>query len=245
MHSNIALIVVPDYDSIGRKSADIFEEALRQKPDGVFGFATGQTPEGLYAELARRHKESGLDFSKMGAFNLDEYYPIKKDDRQSYSRFMREKLFNEVNADPALLHIPDGEAADPALECARYDGLIEGSGGIGLQILGIGANGHIGFNEPSESFSVGASYVALTELTVKSNARFFENQAQVPRHAITMGIRSIMMAGRVMLLASGDQKAAILRDALLGPVTPLVPASALQLHRDVVVVADEAAASML
>jgi glucosamine-6-phosphate deaminase len=245
MHSNIALFAEADYEAMSEKAAEIFSEALRNEPDGVFGFATGSTPEGLYAALIRKHKEDGLDFSRMTAFNLDEYFPIKRSDEQSYFHFMREKLFDHVNIEFGKINVPDGEAADPAAECEEYDKKIEASGGIGLLILGIGANGHIGFNEPSDSFSVKTSYIPLSEVTVRSNARFFESQEQVPRHALTMGVRNIMMCKKIILLCSGAAKAAILRDALNGPVTPLVPASALQLHRDVTVVADQAAVSLL
>lgn len=245
MHSNIKLHVEADYGAMSRKAADIFEEALRKKPEGVFGFATGGTPEGLYAELARRHKENGLDFSKATSFNLDEYFPIKADEAQSYSRFMREKLFGLVNISAERVFLPNGEAADAADECKRYDQKIDEAGGIDLQIVGIGMNGHIGFNEPADNFSVTTSYVPLSKSTIKSNARFFDSPGDVPRHALTMGVRNILMARRVLFLCSGRAKAAILRDALSGPVTPLLPASALQLHRHVTVVADEEAASLL
>jgi glucosamine-6-phosphate deaminase len=223
----------------------IFSEALRNEPEGVFGFATGSTPEGLYAALIRMHKEEGLDFSRMTAFNLDEYYPIKRSDEQSYFHFMRDRLFDHVNIEFGRINVPDGETNDPTAECADYDKKIEDSGGIGLQILGIGANGHIGFNEPSDSFSSQTLCVPLSEVTVRSNARFFESQDQVPRHALTMGVRNIMMCKKIILLCNGAAKAAILRDALKGPITPLVPASALQLHRDVTVIADQAAVSLL
>ncbi|MDR1664527.1 MAG: glucosamine-6-phosphate deaminase, partial [Clostridiales bacterium] len=210
MHSNINLLIEPDYAAMSRKAAEVFAEALRERPEGVFGFATGGTPEGMYENLIRMHRENGLDFSKMNAFNLDEYYPIKQNDSQSYYYFMREKLFSHVNVSPGHTHIPNGEASDPAAECAAYDREIETYGGVDLQILGIGANGHIGFNEPSESFTSRTNYVALTEITVQSNSRFFESLEQVPRHALTMGIRPIMMSGQIMLLCSGASKAEIL-----------------------------------
>jgi glucosamine-6-phosphate deaminase len=243
--NNVKIITEADYDAMSRKAAEFFAAALTEKPDGVYGFATGGTPEGMYRELAALNKKGQADFSRITTFNLDEYHPIKKDDPQSYFFYMRHQLFNAVNINPARTNIPNGEAADPAAECEAYEKLIENAGGIDLQILGIGNNGHIGFNEPAESFSAGANYISLSEITIQANARFFENAEDVPRHAITMGIRSIMMARRIMLMASGEGKAAILRDTLQGPITPLVPASVLQMHPDVTIFTDKAAAALL
>jgi glucosamine-6-phosphate deaminase len=245
MHPNIVLFTEEDYEAVSRKAADIFAEALTARPDGVYGLATGGTPAGLYKELVRRHKEGGLDFSRMTSFNLDEYHPIQRDDPHSFHSFMREHLFSHVNIAPERAYIPDGEAADPAAECDRYEFQIETAGWLDLVVLGIGQNGHIAFNEPAESFSVRTACVTLAETTARRNARFFDSPGQMPKHALTMGIRTIMMSGRILLLVVGEDKADILRDALTGPVTPLVPASALQLHRDVTVVADRAAASLL
>ena len=220
-------------------AAAYFAAEAALNPSGAFGFATGGTPVGMYAELLRMK----ADLRGIRAFNLDEYHPIKKDDPQSYYRFMQENLFNAANVTNTA--IPDGEAADAEAECAAYEARLNAAGGIDLQILGIGANGHIGFNEPSDCFSKGTSYVPLTESTIKANARFFASPGDVPKNAITMGIRSIMAARKIMLLASGAGKAEILRDALRGPITPRVPASALQLHPNVTVFADEAAAALL
>jgi glucosamine-6-phosphate deaminase len=245
MLNKITTCVEADYDAMSRKAADLFAKALRKKPGGVYGFATGGTPVGMYEHLARMRKETGLSLTRMTAFNLDEYHPISQGDPQSYFTFMRNNLFDPIGLNASQTHIPNGSTDDPAAECVAYDQKIEDAGGIDVQILGIGANGHIGFNEPAEFFSAGTSYVPLTEVTVQSNARFFDGPETVPRHAITMGIRSIMMCRRIILLASGEGKAAILRDALYGPITPLVPASVLQLHRDVTVVADKAAAAFL
>lgn len=245
MHSNIKLFVEADYDAMSQKAAEIFAAAVQAKPGGVFGFATGGTPVGMYRVLTQMYQSGKLDFSGLTAFNLDEYHPLKRDDAQSYYTFMQEQLFGQVNIDAAKTHIPNGEAQNPAHECEAYDKMIEDAGGIDFQILGIGANGHIGFNEPGESFSARTAYVPLTEITVQSNARFFASADEVPRHAITMGIRGIMMSRRILMLCSGEGKAAILRDALCGPITPLVPASVLQLHRDVTIVADKSAAALL
>lgn len=244
MHANIELIVEAGYGQMCERAAEIFAEAVREKPDGVYGFATGGTPVGMYKKLIEMYKNGELDFSRVTAFNLDEYYPIGRANVQSYYYFMRENLFSHININPENTNIPSGEAKDANAECAAYDKKIEGMGGIDLQLLGIGANGHIGFNEPAESFSTRTAYVPLAEITVQSNARFFESAGDVPRHALTMGIRNIMMSRRILLLANGEGKAAILRDALNGPVTPLVPASALQLHGHVTVVADKAAAAL-
>jgi glucosamine-6-phosphate deaminase len=240
--NNIRVLIESDYDAMSRKAAEIFADALRQKPDGVYGFATGSTPEGLYKILS---ETVDLDFSRLTAFNLDEYHPIGKDDGQSYCHFMRKQLFDAKNVEPSRTNIPNGESEDPAGECAAYESRIMAAGGIDLQILGIGTNGHIGFNEPAESFSASTSYVPLAEITIQANSRFFENADDVPRHAITMGIRTIMMAKRIMLMATGESKAAILRDTLKGPITPLVPASVLQLHPCVTIVLDKAAAALL
>jgi len=245
LHSNIRLEIADDYDSMSQKAAQIFAQALREAPNGAFGFATGSTPVGLYRELINMHKEEGLDFSGITTYNLDEYHPLDRESDQSYYYFMQQNLFGQVNVDPAKLNIPDGKAQDAAAEATAYEAKLDATGGLVMQILGIGMNGHIGFNEPSDSFGANTRHVPLAEMTINSNARFFENPAEVPRHAITMGIRSIMMAKNILLVANGEGKADILRDALLGPITPLVPASVLQLHPSIVVVADKEAASLL
>jgi glucosamine-6-phosphate deaminase len=245
MFNGIRICIEADYKTMSRKAAEFFTAALAKKPDGVYGFATGSTPEGMYGELVNMHHEKEADLSRLTAFNLDEYHPIRQNDPQSYFTFMRRQIFDAVGIDPSRTNIPSGEAADPVAECEAYERRIAEAGGIDLQILGIGTNGHIGFNEPAESFSAKTSHVPLSEITIQANARFFENADDVPRYALTMGIRSIMMARRIMLLASGESKAAILRDSLKGPITPLVPASVLQLHPDVTVFADEAAAVFL
>jgi len=245
MHPNIQIIIEADYEAMSRKGAQLFAEAMRAKPNSVFGLPTGSTPEGLYKELVRMHKDEGLDFSAVTTFNLDEYYPIERESEQSYYHYMQKHLFGHVNAGESRINIPNGKAEDASKEAAAYEEAIESAGGIDLQILGIGMNGHIGFNEPADSFGADTRHVPLTEITIASNARFFASADEVPRHAVTMGMRSIMTAKRIILMASGEGKAGILRDSFLGPVTPLVPASVLQLHPNVIVLADKDAAGLL
>ncbi len=243
--NRIEVIIEKDYAAASRRAADIFADQLRTKPDGVYGFATGSSPVGMYKELIRLHKEQGLDFSGIKTFNLDEYYPMTKDNDQSYFYFMRDNLFNHVNINLANTNIPNGEAADAQAECEAYEQRITDEGGIDLQILGIGLNGHIGFNEPNDHFTAATNLVKLTQSTVDANARFFASADEVPKHALTMGIGTIMASRRILLIVSSAAKAQILRDMLRGPVTPQVPASILQFHGNVTIVADEAAASLL
>ena len=242
---NIKIHIEKDYEAASKKASEIFAVKLKEHPTGVFGFATGQTPVGMYKELVRLSGESKIDMSKITAFNLDEYYPIKADDPQSYAYFMAKNLFDAVKLPKENRNIPSGEALDANAECGLYDEKIAKSGGIILQILGIGNNGHIGFNEPNGVFSQKTSYVKLADDTVRANSRFFESMDMVPKHAITMGIHTIMMAREILLIVTGDAKASILRDALFGPITPSVPASALQLHRNVNVVTDIEAGKLL
>lgn len=218
---------------MSKKAAQEVASLLRKKPDAVIGLATGSTPIGMYKELVRMHREEGLDFSKATFFNLDEYMGIPKDHPQSYHHFMREHLFAHVNADPARIHIPNGMTTDIAQECASYDQKIRDAGGIDLQVLGIGANGHIGFNEPGTAFGLGTHMVELSEQTRRDNARFFEGDiSKVPTHAITMGPDTIMKAKRVLLLASGEAKEVTVDNAFNGKVTEALPASILQNHPD-------------
>lgn len=244
MYHNIKLEVADNYDNMSQKAAEIFASAVRNNPQGAFGFATGSTPVGMYKELINMN----LDFSGITTFNLDEYYPIEKESDQSYYHFMQKNLFGHVNVDSSRTFFLDGKASDPTVEAQQYEQKITdliGTNGIIMQILGIGLNGHIGFNEPCESFEANTRLVPLAETTIEANSRFFASAAEVPKSAITMGIRSIMLARNILLLANGSTKAGILRDALSGPVTPLVPASILQLHPSVTVVADKEAASLL
>ena len=239
------IFIETDYTALSKKAADVFAEELIRFPAGAFGFATGGTPVGMYDELKLKYSGGSINFSKISAYNLDEYYPINGNDPQSYKYFMASNLFDAVNLPLQNRFIPNGEAANPEEECTAYDEMIKNSGGIKMQILGIGNNGHIGFNEPDNYFTNTTSYVALDENTINSNARFFDKPEDVPRFALTIGIRTIFMADKILLLASGEGKAKILKAALYGKITPEVPASVLQLHRDVTIVADKAAAKYL
>jgi len=234
-----------DYETMGRKAADIVAAQITLKPDSVLGLATGSTPLGLYARLVERHKAGELDFARVRTVNLDEYEGLAAAHPQSYRFYMEQNLFSKTGICPGNTHLPDGLAADPAAECARYDAVIRGFGGIDLQLLGIGHDGHIGFNEPGGHFENDTHVAVLTPETIDANKRFFTSAAEVPRRAYTMGIRPIMLAGRVLVVVSGVDKADIVRRAFSGPVTPAVPASILQMHRDVTLVGDEAALGKL
>lgn len=242
---NIEVYIEDSYEEMSRRAADIFVDELTENPNGVFGFATGSTPLGLYKELIRRFNNGEIDFSSIATFNLDEYYPIKKDNPQSYDYFMRTNLFNHINVNPDYIYIPNGEAPNAFKECLNYEKLISTEDGIELQILGIGENGHVGFNEPNKYFKSYTNYVALSDSTINANARFFDSLEDVPTHAITMGIKTIMQARKILLLANSSKKSEILLKALMGYITPMVPASILQLHPDVTVVTDKEAGQAL
>lgn len=239
------IISAPDYAAMSRKAANIISAQVILKPDSVLGLATGSTPVGVYRQLADWYRKGDLDFAKVRTVNLDEYCGLAPDHPQSYRFYMETNLFSQVNIQPENTHLPDGLAADPAAECVRYDHLISDLGGIDLQLLGIGHNGHIGFNEPDEAFGKMTHQVRLNAMTVEANARFFTDADEVPKFAFTMGIRAIMQARKILLVVNGLDKADILKQALTGPVTPTVPGSILQLHPDVTVVADEAALAQL
>ncbi|MCL2457123.1 MAG: glucosamine-6-phosphate deaminase [Defluviitaleaceae bacterium] len=229
------VLIEQSYEALSRKAAQIVQEQITAKPDSVLGLATGSTPLGLYAELIRLFKVGEIDFSKVVSYNLDEYFPIKKSNEQSYDFFMRKNFFDHVNISKKF--IPDGEASNYSAECAAYEKKIADSE-IDLQILGIGNNGHIGFNEPSNFFEEKTHYVQLDESTIQANARFFAHESDVPRHAITMGIGTIMRAKKILLLASGATKAEIIHELLNGKISPKNPSSVLKLHRDVTVIID-------
>lgn len=232
------IIITATKEEMGALAAGIFSEEIRKKPDIVLGLATGSTPLPLYRELIRRCAAGEIDFSKVTTINLDEYVGLPGSHDQSYRYFMDENLFSHINIDPARTNLPDGTAKDPAAECLRYDKVIDAAGGIGLQLLGIGPNGHIGFNEPADVFPARTQVATLTESTINANARFFADQSEVPRHALSMGIRDIMLAEKIVLVA-GPEKKGIVEKALNGEITPQVPASALQLHHDVTVILAE------
>ncbi len=237
--------VVSDYEAISARAAEIVTNQIRKKPDSVIGLATGGTPLGLYQRLIQNHKERGLDFSKITTFNLDEYVGLSPDHDQSYHYFMWTNLFSHVNVDPSCVHIPQGMADDIDAFCSWYEQKIEQVGGLDLQILGIGGNGHIAFNEPGSSLGSRTRIKTLTEKTITDNARFFDDPEQVPRYAITMGIGTIMDAKNLLLLGSGEGKANAIKATLEGPITAMVPATIVQLHQHASVLIDEAAASTL
>ena len=233
-----------DYDDMSRKAANIISAQVILKPDCVLGLATGSTPIGAYKQLVEWYNKGDLDFSEVTTVNLDEYKGLPRDNDQSYYYFMRESLFKHVNIPEGRSFLPDGTEPDSEKACSRYNEIIHQVGGIDLQLLGLGQNGHIGFNEPDDHFSLETHCVDLTPSTIEANKRFFEKKEDVPRQAYTMGIKTIMQAERVLLVASGKEKAQALRDAVYGPVTPALPASILQYHKNVYIVADEAALSL-
>lgn len=239
------MIVTKSYEEMSAAAARIVAGQIYLKPDSVLGLATGSTPLGMYKELVRVHKEVGLDFSDVVSFNLDEYIGLKESDPNSYHYFMDENFFRHINMNKNNVYIPDGNAGNVEKECKDYDKLMEEKGGIDLQVLGIGQNAHIGFNEPDIKFEATTHKVKLDEDTITANARFFANIDEVPRYAISMGIKTIMHAGRVLLLANGENKAEAIYNALYGGIRPDTPASILQLHRDVTVILDEEAARLL
>ena len=222
------------YEEMSRKAAEIIAGVVRSKPNAVLGLATGSTPVGTYRHLVRMHRDEGLDFSRVTTVNLDEYLGLPGTHEQSYRYFMEEHLFRHVNLDPARTFLPDGLAADPVAEGLRYDELIASLGGTDIQLLGIGLDGHIGFNEPCGEFVRATHPVDLDPSTIRANARFFASEDEVPRRAITMGMGAIMGARQVLLLASGAAKRDIFEASVSGPIVPQVPASILQLHPNAV-----------
>ncbi|MCL2617571.1 MAG: glucosamine-6-phosphate deaminase [Defluviitaleaceae bacterium] len=239
------IIIAEDYDQMSAKAAHIMADEISLRPDGVFGFATGGTPVGMYKELIRMRQAGEVSFAKVTAFNLDEYYPIEKANDQSYDYFMKDNLFNHVDIDHSRLNIPNGECSDPVAECISYEAKIAAAGGIDLQLIGIGLNGHIGFNEPADHFTNATNHIELTESTIRANRRFFVHEKDVPRHALTMGIRTIMSAQKILLIANGEKKSGILEQVLFGDITPKVPASVLQLHHNVTIVIDKPAGAKI
>ena len=239
------LIEAKDYNDMSRKAANIISAQVIMKPHAVLGLATGSTPVGAYKQLVEWYNKGDLDFSQITSVNLDEYKGLSGDNDQSYRYFMNTNLFDHVNIDKTRTYVPNGLEEDSDKACADYNEIIRSVGGIDIQLLGIGGNGHIGFNEPGEAFEKETHCVDLTESTIKANARFFESMDEVPKQAYTMGIKNIMQARKVLLIVSGEGKAEILDKVLYGPVTPQVPASILQLHNDLTVVADEAAMSVI
>ena len=238
------IIKTRNYDELSRKAADIIGSVVVLKPDAVLGLATGSTPVGAYKELIKDYEAGKLDFSAVKSVNLDEYKGLTGEHDQSYRYFMNTNLFDHINIDKANTNVPNGIVSDGEAECERYNRLIKDLGGIDLQLLGIGGNAHIGFNEPCDEFVKGTHLVTLEEGTREANARFFASIDEVPTEAYTMGIQNIMSAKKILLLANGKAKAQAVYDTCFGPVKPQVPASVLQLHEDCVVIADEDALSI-
>ena len=236
------ILVLENYEEMSLAAADLITAQVKEKPDSVLGLATGGTPVGTYKVLVERYKKGELDFSKVKTFNLDEYYPIAAADSHSYRYFMNDNLFNHVNVKEENIHIPNGEAKDADLECANYEKMLDAAGSIDLQILGIGLNGHIGFNEPDSSLVPCTHKTPLTESTLAANARFFTDGATMPDSALTMGMASIFRAKKILLLANGAGKREILSKLANGGITTDVPASLLLLHPDVTIICDKDAA---
>ena len=230
-----------DYKDMSRKAANIIAAQVIMKPNCVLGLATGSTPIGTYAQLVEWYNKGDLDFSEVTTVNLDEYKGLPRTNDQSYYYFMHQHLFDRVNIDPERTNVPNGMEPDAEKECGRYEELIRSLGGVDLQLLGLGHNGHIGFNEPGEAFEKETHCVDLTESTIEANKRFFASADDVPKQAYTMGIKTIMQAKKILIVVNGENKADIVERAFFGPVTPEVPASILQLHNDVTLVGDEAA----
>ncbi len=239
------VIIRTDAGSGCMLAAKMISRLVRTKPGCVLGLATGNTPRPMYQELVRMHKEEGLDFSRVSTFNLDEYVSLPPGHPQSYHHFMDINFFNHVNVPRAKIHIPNGMAADIPAHCQEYENQIRSAGGIDLQVLGIGLDGHIGFNEPSSALSSRTRIKTLTPKTVEENARHFKDAAQVPRHVITMGVGTIQDARQCLVLAFGERKSGVVAKMVEGPVTAMIPASALQLHRSAIAIIDEEAARQL
>ena len=238
---SIKVIVCENYEDMSRRAAALLAAQIKEKPTTVLGLATGSTPVGMYKELGRMCKEEGLDFSRVVTYNLDEYYPISPENDQSYRYFMNKNLFSLINIPLSSTHVPCGSASDAEKECAEYDRAIEAAGGIDLQVLGIGVNGHIGFNEPDDALIAATHVTPLTESTVDANSRFFASRDEVPRKALTMGMAPILQAKKIVMLITGANKREALSVLLSGKITTDCPASLLNVHKDTVVFCDRAA----
>lgn len=234
-----------DYDAMSRRAANLISAEVIRRPDCVLGLATGSSPVGTYQKLIDWYRKGDLSFREVSTVNLDEYLGLAPSHSQSYRHFMQETFFDQIDIPTEKTHVPSGLAEDPEEECRRYDAYIRALGGTDLQLLGLGHNGHIGFNEPGPGFIKATHVVELASSTIEANARFFSSPGEVPRRAVTMGMGAILSAKRILVVVSGGEKAQIVRQAFLGPITPEVPASILQLHRDVVLVGDKAALSQL
>jgi glucosamine-6-phosphate deaminase len=241
----LLLVIRKDYRSICQYAAQQIATLVRQRPHCVLGLATGTTPLGVYRELVRIHKKEGLDFSQVQTFNLDEYVGLPREHSQSYFYFMKKNLFAHVNIHPLSIHIPDGMAQDIEAECLHYEEQILEAGGIDMQLLGIGSNGHIAFNEPFSSLGSRTRIKTLTDKTRRDNARFFKSMKEVPKYAITMGVGTIMDSRKIILMATGEQKASAIKTTVEGPITAKVPATIVQIHPYATILIDQSAASNL
>lgn len=237
------IIKVKNYEELSARAAGMIAAQVNIKPQAILGLATGGSPVGVYARLVEMFHRGEVDFSEAATINLDEYRGLSREHIQSYRSFMRENLFNHINVKEENIHIPDGENLNSEAVCREYDEVIRRLGGIDLQLLGMGLNGHIGFNEPGDVFEPDTHCVNLAESTIEANKRFFNSKDEVPKQAYTMGIRPIMQAKKVLMIANGKDKADIMKQAFTGKVTPKIPASVLQLHPDFTLIADEAALS--
>lgn len=235
------LILCKNYDEISSTAANEIAELVRKDQNCTLGLATGSTPVGMYKKLVEKYEKGELDFSGVTTFNLDEYYPISQSNDQSYYYFMRDNLFNHINVKPERINIPNGSAEDPVKECKEYEQRLTANGFVDLQVLGIGQNGHIGFNEPDGALHASTHITCLTESTIAANSRFFESETDVPRKALTMGMGTILKAKKILLLANGKTKhdaiAALLDDA----ITTSIPATLLKTHPNVILICDEEA----
>lgn len=239
------VIVCENYEELSNQAAKIVSSQLIVKPNSILGLATGSTPIGLYRNLIEMNKKGEIDFSKVKTFNLDEYYPIKKSNDQSYDYFMNEQLFSQVNIDKKNINIPNGEASDAKAECARYESLLDEIGGVDLQILGIGQNGHIAFNEPDEKLVAVTHLTDLTQNTIEANARFFASEDEVPKKALTMGMGSILKAKKIVIMANGANKAKAVAELMDDMISTSNPATMLKVHADVTLICDKEAFSQV
>lgn len=245
MRKSMKIVSVKKYEELSRKAANLFISQINMKANAVLGLATGGSPIGTYKEMVAAYNKGDVDFSEVTTINLDEYCGIAKEHEQSYWHFMHKHLFQHVNIRPDNIYIPNGENKDVEQVCQEYDEAINKVGGIDIQLLGIGLDGHIGFNEPADHFEINTHMVNLTESTIDANKRFFNSRKEVPKQAYTMGILPIMQARKVVMIATGKEKAQILKTAFKGSVTPQIPASILQLHPDFTLIADEEALSAM
>lgn len=233
------IIRCKNYDEVSEVAARIVAAQVTMKPDCVLGLPTGSTPLGMYSRLIQKNKENKIDFSNVTTFNLDEYFPISRSNNQSYYYFMFENFFNHININKENIHIPNGETTDPEAECASYEAAIEAAGGIDLQVLGIGQNGHIGFNEPGDFLESTTHITTLTQSTIAANSRFFESIDDVPKKALTSGMGTILKSKKIIILASGKAKSEAVKSLLSGKITTQNPSTMLNLHKDVTLIADE------